>query len=97
VSAVVSRSSSRRVLRSGLSVQDNLGYRFLADIESIVNAAPLGARDQPTIPGALQMSFPETAGVFSANDGTSSSPIKHLLSGRIVIEPINLLLHRREE
>src|SRR5713226_5597538 len=43
------------------------------------------------------MGFPESGGVFSANDGSRSSPIKHLLSGRIVIEPLNLPLDRRVE
>jgi hypothetical protein len=66
---------------------------LLVDSESIVNDALLSAWDQPTIPSALQVSRP----VFSANDTSGSSPIEHLLSSRIVIEPINMPLDREDE
>src|SRR5215468_10435675 len=75
----------------GLNVENNRGYGLFADIESIVDLALFSDWDQPTIPSALQISRP----VFSADDGSSSSPIEHLLSSRIIIEAINLLLDRR--
>src|SRR5215469_928978 len=96
----VGRSSSLSCgLKSGggLSVQNKLGHRLLVDIESVVNPALFGAGDQPAIPRALQVGSSETCGVFGADDGSSSSPIKHLLLSRIVVKPINLPRSRRVE
>jgi len=89
-------SGSGGVLSAGgLNIENNPGYGLFADIESIVDLALFSDWDQPTIPRALQISRPKSGRVFSADDGSSSSPIEHLLSSRIIIEAINLLLDRR--
>src|SRR5262249_14613033 len=75
----------------GPSVEKDLGYGLLPDIESIVDFALLGAQVQQTLPCTLQKSHPQKGGVFSANDGFGRGPIKHLLAGRVIIEAFDHL------
>src|SRR5262249_36881713 len=64
-----------------LNLEKHLSYCLIAKIESIVDFALLGARDQLTLPCTLQISRPEKGCVFSANNGFGRRPIKHLLAG----------------
>src|SRR5262249_16075082 len=76
---------------SGLNVENYLGHRLLLDIESIVNISLLSCRDQLAIPSVLQA----IPAIFSADGVSGSSPIDHLLSSRIGIEPIDMFLYRQ--
>src|SRR5713226_895802 len=77
--------------RGGLSLENDLGHGSLANVESIVDLALLGARNQQTLPRILQISAPKNGGVLGANDGFGGGAIKHLLASRVIVKAFDRL------